>query len=60
MGLMQLENGMPKKTDLRLNNTLPIGKNTAEAQDQNGINKWQKSATMLFAFGTRKARVQNQ
>jgi len=58
--LMLLENGMQKKTDSRLKNTLLIGKPTAEALDQDGINEWQRSATMSFAFGTRKAMVQSQ
>ncbi len=34
-----------KKMDLKLKNTLLTGKNTVEVQDQNEINKWQKSAT---------------
>ena len=35
-------------------------KNTAEVQDQNEINRWQRSAIMLFVFGTKRARVQSQ
>ena len=50
------ENDMRKKTDLQLKNTLLIGKHTAEVQDQDVINKWQRFATVSFVFGRKKQR----
>lgn len=60
MAQMLLESAMQKKTDLQLNATLPTGTDTAKAQDTVEIKKWQKSATMSSAFGTEKAKAQNQ
>ncbi len=57
---MLLVSDMHKKMDLGLRDILQIGKPMVEVQDQDEINKWQKSAIMLFAFGTIKAQVHGQ
>ena len=53
------EKDMPPKTALWQKYTPPFGKNTAGRRDPNETKKSPKSAIILSAFGTGKARVQN-
>ena len=58
-GADSLGKGMPRKTAMLPNTTLPSGINTENQQDLSETKKWLKSEIMSFVFGTAKAGVQN-
>ena len=53
-----LGNNMLNRTVLRLNDTLQIGTLTVKVQVREETRKWQRFATLSFAFGTVKAKAQ--